>query len=118
MQPNSSERTQRIRKVLIVHSDPTVQNVFVKLLDQQSCMPIIATSAENGFEKVAEERPSAVIVQQKLGDLDGDVFASAVKEEHRIPVLVVKSDTLTALMDEFNFDKLSTRIRELVNGPV
>jgi DNA-binding response OmpR family regulator len=81
-------------------------------------MSIIATSAEGGFKMVADEHPHAVIVQQKLGDLNGDVFANAVKEEHRIPVLIVKSETLNALMGEFNFDKLATKIRELVNGPV
>jgi PAS domain S-box-containing protein len=85
--------------VLMVEDDPATRSMTRKILEKEGWK---VTEAENGrqaLERMAQERPSLILLDLMMPEMDGFEFAEQVRrhpEWRTIPIVVVTAKDLTA----------------------
>ena len=117
MQPIQKENTQKIKEVLVVFKFESISmmNIFTHMLSDKGNMVLAITAAE-GFDNIAKKHFDAAIVQRDLPDMGGDLFAKTVRENSKMPVLVVNSSNSNDLMNEFSLTELTKQIHDLLSA--
>jgi adenylate cyclase len=88
----AAERGRIAQTVVVIDDDPTVHDLLSRLLTQEGYAVALAATGVEGLNRVRELRPTAVILDIKLPDLDGWTVLAALKgnpELAGIPVIVL-----------------------------
>ena len=73
--------SELIKTVLIVDDEVFIRQSFVDFFEDHLWRPLAAESAEQALEILEQESPDGVIVDIRLGGMDGDAF---IREAYRI----------------------------------
>jgi adenylate cyclase len=88
----AAERGGVAPTVVVIDDDPTVHDLLSQLLTREGYTVALAATGVEGLNRVRELRPTAVILDIKLPDLDGWTVLAALKgnpELAAIPVIVL-----------------------------
>jgi two-component system, OmpR family, KDP operon response regulator KdpE len=77
--------------VLVVEDDASIAQFVAASLSASGLRPITATTAAQGLEEARERRPSLVIVDLGLPDLDGVELIARLRERAQTPILVLSA---------------------------
>jgi two-component system sensor histidine kinase/response regulator len=97
----SSQKTSRIRRVLLVEDNPVNQEVALAMLQEIGVQAAAAWSGEEALEKLTAERYEVVLMDCQMPKLDGYATTSRFREwekEHqrpRTPIVALTANALT-----------------------
>ena len=79
-------------KVLVVDDEPMTANMLTKILRHEGYQTTVATGGEEALEKVAEEKPSIVLLDVLMPGIDGFEVCRRIKNNFNtffIPVILI-----------------------------
>lgn len=79
-------------KVLVVDDEPMTANMLTKILHHEGYQTAVATGGEEALRRVAEEKPSIVLLDVLMPDLDGFEVCRRIKNNYNtffIPVILI-----------------------------
>ena len=95
--------------ILIIDDDPQFVEITKEILETKPYKVSCAYDANEGFAKLAEEIPDAIILDIMMGKgAEGFIFARKIRKDHRfakIPILM-----LTSMREQTGFDFPGERI--------
>jgi two-component system KDP operon response regulator KdpE len=77
--------------VLVIEDDPAIRRFLRAVLPAKGYRLLEATTAADGLEKAARERPDLVVLDLGLPDRDGLGVISELREWSRVPVIVLSA---------------------------
>ena len=83
-----------VKKVLIVDEDPEMRILLGHLLELGEYLPIIALDAEDGFQKLLQERPDVILLAVMLDSQGRLKMFEGIKQDERfrhIPVVLMSA---------------------------
>lgn len=80
-----------MQKVLVVDDDPHILEVVCFALRQAGYMPVTATNGAIALDRVTCERPSLVILDIMLPELDGTDVCRQLRRDSAVPVIFLTS---------------------------
>lgn len=96
-----NKKVERTLKVLVVDDDNRIVKTTCDILKIKGYQPIAAYSGEEGVEKVRTEAPDCVLMDIKMGGING---VAAMNQMHRInpslPVILISAYATDDLMEE------------------
>ncbi|MGH2704500.1 MAG: response regulator [Actinomycetota bacterium] len=78
--------------ILLVEDDPSVRELIKVLLEVEGYEIVEAADGQEALRRAAEERPSLMILDLMMPDVDGETVIGALKSEPTlasVPVIVV-----------------------------
>lgn len=82
--------------ILVVDDEPELLYALKDFLEARGCSVVTATSGEAALEQLERYEPSLVLLDVKMGGMDGLITLKKIKEQHpSLPVIMV-----TALEDQ------------------
>jgi two-component system KDP operon response regulator KdpE len=78
--------------VLVVEDEPAMSRVIAAGLRSRNYAVSVATTAQDGLDRSASERPAVVILDLGLPDLDGIEVCRLIRERSQVPIIVVTAD--------------------------
>lgn len=60
-----------MRKILVIDDEPSIRGLLATLLERKGYRVLLADSGRRGLELFKHERPSAVVVDLKMPEMDG-----------------------------------------------
>ena len=121
-------KKQTGKKILVIDDDIIAQNMLRSTLSQAGYAVTIASSGEEGIQKVSEEPPGLIILDIMMPGMDGADVASFLKtnpETENIPLIFLSSlitersqktktrnDTTTYLSKPYNRDELLNEVKK------
>ncbi|WP_102797455.1 hybrid sensor histidine kinase/response regulator [Bowmanella denitrificans] len=83
----------RNQQILVVEDDPINQEVAKAMLSSLGLLCLLADSAEQAFELMAQFEPDAVFMDMNLPGMNGLQAASLVRKKHpKLPVVMLSAD--------------------------
>ncbi len=92
---NSVPVARRQPLVLVVDDDPDILEAVCDILEGEHYRVSRARHGEEALERVAEERPSIVLLDLMMPVMDGVAFARALHAQYtedEIPIVVISAD--------------------------
>jgi CheY-like chemotaxis protein len=86
------------RPVLVVEDDEATRLVVRRVLEAEGCDVAEAANGRIGLDRLAEQRPSLVLLDLVMPEMDGFEFLEAMREQSdlaTVPVIVVTAKELT-----------------------
>ena len=90
-------------KILLIDDDTAISSVYAKALQDAGFQTLTSTLAKEGEEKVKQELPDLVLLDQSLPDGTGNEILKALKADDttkNIPVLLLSNFSQQELVDE------------------
>ena len=87
----------RTPRVLVVEDDEATRSVLRRALEKEGCQVREAGNGRAGLEQVAAERPSLILLDLMMPEMDGFEFLEGLRQEGRDtpPVVVITAKELT-----------------------
>jgi signal transduction histidine kinase/CheY-like chemotaxis protein len=121
--------------VLVVEDDPATREMMRRTLERDGWIVVEAENGRIGLERVAESRPSLILLDLMMPEMDGFEFVSHLQADsanRSIPIVVVTAKDTTAeerkalkghvqavlQKGEYSRDGLLERIRALVSDQI
>lgn len=81
--------------VLVVDDDPAVRQTVHAILGEEGFNVITAEDGAQALERVAEEMPSAILLDMRMPHVDGWAFARAFRDRYdrQAPLIVMTAAT-------------------------
>ena len=83
------------KKILYIEDDYKIQEAVATFLERQNFDVIVASTGEEGINKLTKNEISMVLLDLMLPDMDGEEVCSFIKQTYKVPVIMV-----TAKVDE------------------
>ena len=83
------------KKILYIEDDYKIQEAVATFLERQNFDVIVASTGEEGINKLTQNEISIVLLDLMLPDMDGEDVCSFIKQTYKVPVIMV-----TAKVDE------------------
>lgn len=90
-------------KILIVDDEVAIAQVFQQALTQAGFQVITATTGKEAQDKIASEKPDAILLDQILPDMNGNQVIKTLKSQDstkNIPVAIISNFNQQDLIDE------------------
>ena len=110
--------------LLVIDDDPTVREIFRRLLEEPDLVVLTASSAEDGLDLMRKSDPDTVVLDVMLPDESGlETFERIHRYDPRIPILMISASGASDMVIEATklgaFDYLVKpldfeKVRELV----
>src|SRR5688572_30671960 len=112
--------------ILVVDDDTDLLNLLQEFLEAEGYLVKTATDGVEGFEQIAQERPSLVLLDVNMPLLDGERFMQILQARGiQLPVLIISADQETRhwakahgaagfVAKPFDFPALLSTIKRLV----
>ena len=118
LEPHSDRRDARREvdepaTILVVDSDSNGRTLLVFTLRQRGYRCAQACNGADGIAAVADRRPSVVLLDLALPDLKGDEVTRRIREESRVPIIVVSAQG----QEEGRVDALDAGANDFVTKP-
>jgi CheY-like chemotaxis protein len=84
--------------VLVIDDDPAAREIAERTIQQEGREVITAQNGRIGLERVAERRPSLIVLDLMMPEMDGFEFLRVLRnnaEWHDLPVVVLSAKVLT-----------------------
>jgi CheY-like chemotaxis protein len=84
--------------VLIVEDDPQSRDLAATIVAKLGCQVILANNGVNGLAKVSQQRPSAILLDLCMPEMDGFEFVERLSRDPKtadIPIIVLTAKDLT-----------------------
>lgn len=88
----TSKDTNAVKKVLIIEDDPVFADILADMARDKGYEAIIANTGKEGIGKAKTERPTGIILDIGLPDMDGMILAKMLSTEsstQHIPIHVI-----------------------------
>jgi CheY-like chemotaxis protein len=100
--------------ILVVEDEPSVRELFRRLVELEGCQPVLADTAERGFEILNSGRPiAAVMLDLKMPGMGGLSFLVTLRASPafaHVPVAVITGDTFLAIATRRAIERLNADI--------
>jgi len=116
--------------VLVVDDDPDILEAIADILETEGYRVARARHGGEALARVAEERPSLILLDLMMPVMDGPAFAAALRSQEggdRIPVVVISADgnaeraervqAQAFLAKPFDIDALLAQAARATGGP-
>lgn len=119
-------------KILLVDDDQSILDVFSQVLQRGGYTVVTSASGGDALEKIRNEKPDVIILDQMLPDMNGNDVLETVKNDpatKHIPVAMLSNFNKPDLMDkamqlgasdyilkyQIDPDDLKVKIQEMTN---
>ncbi|OGH42140.1 MAG: hypothetical protein A3B53_01825 [Candidatus Levybacteria bacterium RIFCSPLOWO2_01_FULL_42_15] len=87
-------------KVLLIDDDQALISVFQTALKNEGYQTVVAFDGKSGFERAKSEKPSLILLDQVLPDIQGNEVLKLLKDEPQT------KDIPVAMLSNFGQDQL------------
>jgi two-component system nitrogen regulation response regulator NtrX len=78
------------KRILIIDDEISIQETLAGILEDEGFAPVCASSAEDGFSILEENRIDLILLDIWLGDnMDGLTALEKIKEQYSLPVIMI-----------------------------
>lgn len=80
------------KKILVIDDDPNIVELIRRRLEASQFQVVTACNGQEGFDKLAPEKPDLVIVDVLMPQMDGYTFVRNVRKEEdfkNLPIIVL-----------------------------
>lgn len=104
------------KKILLVCDDEAIKNLAVVVFKTWGYQPVVASDAQDGFQKARTEKPSIIVLDLNSSKIRSSDFCHALKnrpETSNMPIIMLTEGADDYLPKPFNINELKLRIQRL-----
>ena len=90
-------KTERSAHILVVDNDATMRHMIASYLEQQGLSVTSASQGQDAARQLAEQEPSLVILDLRLGQEDGLELLRKTRSHSDVPVIIVTGQRCDAI---------------------
>lgn len=79
------------KRILIIDDDQGILDVLTDLLEYYNYEVNTLCNGDHVFEKIADYHPDLILLDVMLGNMDGRLICSSIKERDHIPVILISA---------------------------